>query len=119
MIRRAFTNRPVLCSCVALALLAFIAWPVYAHCGRCAASAKDMCAAMDAGKMTLAKAIEKAEAHCKGKAVAAYCKLESANLEMEVACLVGDKLMEVELDKAGEVTESSETKAMPGHEEHE
>ncbi len=96
-----------------------LAWPVYAHCGKCASSCKDMVKKMDDGKLSLGKAIELAEEHSKGKAVAAYCELEDGGLEIEVYCLVGDKIMEVEIDgKTGKVTEMEEAKALPGHEEH-
>ena len=97
-----------------------LAWPVYAHCGKCASDCKVMVKKMDDGKLSLGKAIELAEEHSKGKAVAAYCELEDGALEIEVYCLVGDKIMEVEIDgKTGKVTEMEEAKALPGHEEHE
>ncbi len=96
-----------------------LAWPVYAHCGKCAGSCKDMVKKMDDGKLSLGKAIELAEEHSKGKAVAAYCELEDGGLEIEVYCLVGDKIMEVEIDgKTGKVTEMEEAKALPAHKEH-
>ena len=107
---------------VAASVLVFglLAWPVYAHCGKCASSCKDMVKKMDDGKLSLGKAIELAEEHSKGKAVAAYCELEDGALEIEVYCLVGDKIMEVEIDgKTGKVTEMKEAKALPGHKEHE
>ncbi len=97
-----------------------LAWPVYAHCGKCASDCKVMVQKMDDGKLSLGKAIELAEEHSKGKAVAAYCELEDGGLEIEVFCLVGDKIMEVEIDgKTGKVTEMEEAKALPGHEEQE
>ncbi len=101
--------------------LALAAWPVYAHCGKCVGSAKQMVKMMDAGKLNLAKAIEVAEKHCKGKAVAAYCELEGESLEFEVFCLVEDKIKEVEIDgKTGKVTEVKEHKSLPEvHEEGE
>lgn len=106
---------------VVAGVLAFglLAWPVYAHCGKCASSCKDMVKNMDDGKLSLGKAIELAEEHSKGKAVAAYCELEDGGLEIEVYCLVGDKIMEVEIDgKTGNVTEMEEAKALPAHKEH-
>ena len=106
---------------VAASVLVFglLAWPVYAHCGKCASSCKDMVKKMDDGKLSLGKAIELAEEHSKGKAVAAYCELEDGGLEIEVYCLVGDKIMEVEIDgKTGKVTEMEEAKALPTHKEH-
>ena len=96
-----------------------LAWPVYAHCGKCASSCKDMVKKMDDGKLSLGKAIELAEEHSKGKAVAAHCELEDGGLEIEVYCLVGDKIMEVEIDgKTGKVTEMEEAKTLPAHKEH-
>ena len=96
-----------------------LAWPVYAHCGKCASSVKDMVKKMDDGKLSLGKAIELAEEHSKGKAVAAYCELEDGDLQIDVYCLVGDKIMEVEIDgKTGKVTEMEEAKALPTHKEH-
>ena len=96
-----------------------LAWPVYAHCGKCASSVKDMVKKMDDGKLSLGKAIELAEEHSKGKAVAAYCELEDGGLEIDVYCLVGDKIMEVEIDvKTGKVTQMEEAKALPVHKEH-
>ncbi len=53
---------------------------------------------MEEGKPSLGKAIEIAEKHSNGKAVAAYCELEGGDLEFEVYCLVGNKIMEVEID---------------------
>ncbi len=95
-----------------------LAWPVYAHCGKCASSCKDMVKKMESGKLSLGKAIELAEEHSKGKAVAAYCELEDGVLEIEVYCLVGEKIMEVEIDgKTGKVTEMEEAKALPAHKE--
>ena len=95
-----------------------LAWPVYAHCGKCASSCKDMVKKMDDGKLSLGKAIELAEEHSKGKAVSAYCELEDGGLEIAVYCLVGDKIMEVEIDvKTGKVTEMEEAKALPAYKE--
>ncbi len=97
-----------------------LAWPVYAHCGKCASSCKVMVKKMDDGKLSLGKAIELAEEHSKGKAVAAYCELADGGLEIDVYCLVGDKIMEVDIDgKTGKVTEMEEAKALPTHKEHE
>ncbi len=100
-------------------VLGLLAWPVYAHCGKCASSCKVMVKKMDDGKLSLSKAIELAEEHSKGKAVAAYCELEDGGLEIAVYCLVGAKIMEVEIDgKTGKVTEMEEAKALPAHKEH-
>ena len=102
-----------------LLVFGLLAWPAYAHCGKCASSVKDMVKKMDDGKLSLGKAIELAEEHSKGKAVAAYCELEDGDLQIDVYCLVGDKIMEVEIDgKTGKVTEMEEAKALPTHKEH-
>ena len=100
---------------VAASTVALVAWPVYAHCGKCAASGKDMVKLMDEGKLSLGKAIELAEKHSNGKAVAAYCELEGGGLEIEVYCLVGNKIMEVEIDgKTGKVSEMQQKRSLPG-----
>ncbi len=95
-------------------VLGLLAWPVYAHCGKCAASGKDMVKLMEEGKLSLAKAVEIAEKHSNGKAVAAYCGLEGDGLEIEVYCLVGDKIMAVEIDgKTGKVMEMEPKRSLP------
>ena len=99
---------------VALSTVVLVAWPVYAHCGKCAASGKDMVKLMEEGKLSLGKAIEIAEKHSNGKAVAAYCQLEGGDLEFEVYCLVGNKIMEVEIDgKTGKVSEMEQKTSLP------
>ena len=103
---------------VAATTVAWVAWPLYAHSGKCAASGKDMVKLMEEGKLSLAKAIEIAEQHSNGKAVAAYCELEGGSLEIEVYCLVGDKIMEVEIDgKTGKVMEMEEKNSLPSYTE--
>ncbi len=104
---------------VAASTVALLAWPVYAHCGKCAASGKDMVKLMDEGKLSLGKAIELAEKHSNGKAVAAYCELEGGGLEIEVYCLVGNKIMEVEIDgKTGKVSEMEQKRSLPSRAAH-
>ena len=67
--------------------------------------AKKVTAAMDEGKISLAKAIETAETHSKGKAVYAHTQFDAkGEFSVEVCCLVGDELKEVLLDKTGKVT---------------
>ncbi len=109
-----FSKGKIVFGVVAASTVALVAWPVYAHCGKCAASGKDMVNLMEEGKLSLSKAIEIAEKHSNGKAVAAYCDLESSNLEIEVYCLVGNKIMEVEIDgKTGKVTEMEQKRSLP------
>ena len=97
----------------AVAAVSLIAWPVYAHCGKCVGSCKGMVKMMDEGKVTLASAVAAAEAHAKGKALAAYSELEDGKLEFDVYCLVGDKIMEVTVDGSGKATEMEEAKSLP------
>ncbi len=99
---------------VAASSVALVAWPVYAHCGKCAASGKNMVKLMEGGQLSLGKAIEIAEKHSNGRAVAAYCELEDGGLEIEVYCLVGNKIMEVEIDgKTGKVSEMEQKRSLP------
>jgi hypothetical protein len=99
-----------------LAAVALVAIPVYAHCGKCAADCKTMVKAMETGKVTLASAITAAEAKSSGKAVAAVSELEDGKLEIAVYCLVGDKIMEVEVDATGKAVGMEEAKTLPGEE---
>jgi heterodisulfide reductase subunit B len=111
--------RLVLALVVGVGAASLITAAAVAHCGRCKGSAKDMCRLLDDGKMTLARAIEIAEKHCKGRAVAAHCEMEGSTLEIGVYCLAGDKIVEVELDHTGKVTETEEKKQLPGkHDDH-
>ena len=90
------------------------AWPVYAHCGRCAASANDMLNKMEASKMTLAKAIEIAEKESKGKAVAAFCELEKSDLVMNVVCVLQNQIKRVELNgTTGKITKVQVLEKLP------
>lgn len=114
-----FASRKVWYVVAGLALAALVAWPVYAHCGKCADSCKQMVTAMDSGKMPLASAIAKAEEHSKGKAVYATANMEGGSLSFTVCCLVGDKIQEVTLDKTGKATGMKEAKEIPGHDKHE
>jgi hypothetical protein len=67
--------------------------------------AKKAVAAMEEGKTSLAKAVEAAEAHSKGKAMYAHPQFDAkGQFTIEVCCLVGDQLKEVLLDNAGKVT---------------
>lgn len=121
-------NRRLVVSVMGLGVGALIAWPVYAHCGRCLMDTKKMVTMMADSKLSLGQAVATAEEHTKGKAVVAHCELEDGKLEVEVYCLVGDKIQEVEIDgKTGKVTEVEEHKMLPKfdedeygeHEEHE
>ncbi len=105
---------------VVAAGLALAAWPVYAHCGKCPASAGQMIKMMEEGKLSLARAVEIAEKHCNGRALAAYCELEDEGLEIEIICLATGKIKEVEIDaKTGKVTEMEDLPHLPAVEEEE
>ena len=104
---------------VGLGLAALVAVPVYAHCGKCAGSAKSMIAKMDEAKTTLGKAIELAEKESKGKAVKAECEMGKDALHIDVYCLVGEKLMVVNVDpKAGKVSATMEAKDLDDDPHH-
>ena len=106
-------NRNLVMSLMVVGALALVAWPVYAHCGKCAGDAKVMVTAMDAGKVTLGAAISAAEAAAKGKAVSAHCELEGGKLDFDVYVLAGDKIMQVEVDATGKAGKSTEVKDFP------
>ena len=106
-------NRKFVMPLMVVGALALVAWPVYAHCGKCAGSAKDMVTAMDTGKVSLGAAITAAEAASKGKAVSANCDLDDGKLDFDVYVLVGGKLMQVEVDAAGKAGKSTEVKEFP------
>lgn len=95
-----------------VAIVGALAWPVYAHCGKCAADCKKMVTAMDAGKVTLAKVIEAAETASKGKALTATTHMAGDAIEFTVDCLVGEKIMEVKVDKTGKAGEMKEAKSL-------
>jgi hypothetical protein len=106
-------NRKFVLALMVVGALALVAWPVYAHCGKCAGSAKEIVTAMDAGKVTLASAISAAETAAKGKAVSAHGEMENGKLGFDVYVLAGDKIMEVEVDSAGKAGKSTEVKEFP------
>lgn len=109
-------NRKLVMSLMVVGALALVAWPVYAHCGKCAGSAKEMVTAMDAGKVTLGSAISAAETAAKGKAVSAHGHLHEGKLHFDVFLLVGDKLQRVEVDATGKAGTPTEAKEIPlGH----
>ena len=99
----------------ALAVVLVVAWPVYAHCGRCAGSAKEMVRAMGDGNVTLASAISAAETHAKGKALGAHAMLDDGKLGFEVYVLANDKIMDVTVDYMGKAVKMDESKMLPEH----
>ena len=107
-------NRKVVLSLTAVGALSLIAWPVYAHCGKCAADAKAMVTAMDAGKVTLSSAIAAAEAAAKGKSVSASSHMHDGKVHIEVYVVAGDKIMKVDVDGTGKAGTPAEAKELPG-----
>ncbi len=102
---------------VGVGVLALAAWPVYAHCGKCAGDCKSMVKAMDTGKTSLTATIAAAEEKSKGKAIGAYPTLKDGNLTVDVYCMVGDKLMQVTVDSSGKAGDAKEAKSLPAGEE--
>lgn len=107
-------NRKFVMSLMVVGALALVAWPVYAHCGKCAGSAKEMVTAMDAGKVTLSSAITAAEAAAKGKAVVAGTHMHDGKVHIEVYVSAGDKIMKVDVDGTGKAGTPAEAKELPG-----
>ena len=99
---------------VGVGVLALAAWPVYAHCGKCAGDCKNMVKAMETGKTSLSAAITAAEEKSKGKAVGAYPTMKDDKLTVDVYCMVGDKLMQVAVDSTGKAGDAKEAKSLPG-----
>lgn len=88
---------------------ALMAYPVFAHCGKCLDSGKAIVQKMQGGKVTLAKAVEAAEAHSKGKAVSVTSSLDSGNnLNMQVFCIAGDKIQRCDVNGTTGVVAKSE-----------
>lgn len=115
-----------------LAVALLVAYPLYAHCGKCAADGKKIATQLDRNKFTLAKAATAAEEHSKGRAISAITELnEQGDMMLHVYCLVGDppKIMKCYVDTAsGTVKGMKEVQEFPvtqqdhaqgdGHEGH-
>src|SRR3972149_819334 len=97
---------------VGVGVLAFLSANTYAHCGKCAEDCKEMVKALDTNKVTLAKALEAAEAASKGKAIGANSKWAGGKMDMSVTCMVGDKAMSVAVDGAGKAGKSEDAKGV-------
>src|SRR5262245_28649665 len=95
--------------------LALIAYPLYAHCGKCAASAKKIADELNASKMTLAKAVTAAEDHSKGRAVGVISSVGADNqIAVNVFCAADGKIQKCSVDhKTGKVTEMKEVSEFP------
>lgn len=100
----------------ALALVGAIAYPVYAHCGKCVESAKEFLKAMKDGKVTLASAISTAEGAGKGTAVAAVPhKHADGAIHVHVYTLDGDKMTLVMVDtRTGKVVKTEDARMIEG-----
>ncbi len=97
------------------ALVASIAYPVYAHCGKCAGDAKEFCDAMAGGKVTLAAAIATAEKEAKGTAFAVMPEKEKdGKMELDIYVMTAEgKMVEVDIDaKTGKMLEMEEKKSL-------
>jgi hypothetical protein len=98
-----------------LASSALIAYPLYAHCGKCAADAQAVAAQLSTSRLTLGRVVAAAERHSRGRAISAVTQLgESDALVMKVFCVVGDKLVMCDIDPAtGTVKEMKDADAFP------
>lgn len=95
-------------ACVSYLAVASVAVLAHDEGGISAADAAKAVKLLDEGKLTLARAIEVAEKETGGRAFSVMCEMEGEKLEIDVNCVVGDKIKEVDLDGAGKVTEVSE-----------
>ena len=97
----------------AIALVA-AAWPVYAHCGKCVQSAKEMAKAINGNKVGLSAAVQAAEANSKGQALAVVTQLKGSAVNFSVYCLANEKLMAVKVDgTTGDVVDTMEVDNLP------
>ena len=102
-------------SFAAVAALALIAYPLYAHCGKCAASAKKIADELNASKMTLAKAVSAAEDHSKGRAISVQSGMGADNkVAINVFCAAEGTIQKCSVDHTtGKVTEMKEVNEFP------
>lgn len=105
----------VVASFTLVSALGLIAYPLYAHCGKCAASAKTIVTQLDASKMSLAKAVTVAEEHSKGRAISVLSDVgDKGEVAVNVFCLSNDKIQKCLVDlKTGRVTEMKEVSEFP------
>ena len=105
---------------LSLALMVIV-YPLYAHCGKCAADGKTIASQLDQSKMTLGKAVTAAEQNSKGRAVAVTSDLDEKDvLAVNVYCIVSGasestpKIMKCTVDPAtGAVRGSKEVQEFP------
>ena len=112
MTRNPNRTTPLICVGVAVAVVALVAAPLRGQ-DKSKHTPKEIAAALDAAKMTLSKGIEAAEKETKGRAVSAWAEMYADGVRVDVHCVVGDKVMAVELDKTGKVLSSKEVKGDP------
>ncbi len=109
-----------------LAAVALIAYPVLAHCGKCAADGKKIATQLDQNKMTLAKMSTAAEEHSKGRAISLISDIDDkGQVNVHVFCITGDatapKIMMCHVDTTtGKVKGMKEVHEFPNppHAEH-
>lgn len=112
MLRRAMLHRWTVLA-LSLIAIAAVAIPVYAHCGKCPASAKAIGEGLNKTKMTVAAATTLAEVATKGTALQASSHVHDDNVVIHVHCLVEGKIMEVDVDaKTGKAGEPKEVKSL-------
>jgi len=115
MSKRAIIQRSLLVL-LGLTVVAAIAIPVYAHCGKCAIDGSNQAAALSQSKMTLAAAATLAEVKTKGTAVRARVHQHGSTAVIQVLCIVDGKVMAVEVNSTNaEVTKPREVKDLAGH----
>ena len=103
-------------SVLTLAVLAVGIKTAYAHCGKCLADAKYFAGSLDDSKLTLAAASTVAEVETKGKAVHATVQRLDKGVNVEVHCLVNDKIVAVVVDgQTGKVIKSKPVDDLEGH----
>jgi hypothetical protein len=97
-----------------------IAYPVFAHCGKCAADGKTLAALLDKNKLTLDEAVEEAEDHSKGRAISVLSQLdEHDHVLLHVWCITGKdseapKIVRCNVDPAtGKVSDMKEVDEFP------
>src|SRR5262245_19052104 len=118
-------KKKVVVSLTLLAASLLIAYPLYAHCGNCAADGRKIATSLDHNKFTLAKAVTAAEEHSKGRAISAISELsEKGEPLLHVWCVVGEasnppKIMKCFIDtKSGSVKGMKEVHELPTTTEH-
>ncbi|MHC4672378.1 MAG: hypothetical protein ACYTBZ_07840 [Planctomycetota bacterium] len=99
-----------------LVLLTATAIQVYAHCGKCSIDGQAQAVELNKCKMTLAAAATLAEVNTKGTAVRATIHKHQKGLFAEVHCMVGGKIMAVEVDcQNGKINKATEVADLEAH----